>query len=91
MPEAVGKIIKIRNRYPGPPFISVNTVGEGLRKHLNLCFSCQRFKPNQPEHCRIAQELFEFSNTNHIAGPIVRCAHFDAKVGVDVSDSGAFQ
>ena len=91
MPNHEGKLVRIKNRFPGPPTMVVNTVGEGLRRCLNLCFVCRRFKPNQPEHCRIAQELFEFSNTNHIAGPIVRCAHFDAKDGVDVSESGAYQ
>ena len=86
-----GKIVRMANRYPGPPTIAVNTVGQGLARCLNLCFVCTRFKPNQPEHCRIAQELFDFSNANAIGGPIIRCAHFDPKIGVEVSDSGAYQ
>jgi hypothetical protein len=56
-----------------------------------LCFACRRFRPNEPEHCRIAQELFDFCNTNSIAGPIVRCAHFDPKDNVEVSNSGGYQ
>jgi hypothetical protein len=91
MPDHVGKIIRIKNRFPGPPTLAVNTVGEGMRKHINLCFACRRFRPNEPEHCRIAQELFDFCNTKSNAGPIVRCAHFDPKDNVEVSNSGGYQ
>jgi len=89
MPEHVGKIIRILNRFPnGPKTLALNTVGEGLRKHIHLCFSCRRFKPNEPEHCNIAQQFFDFCNTNHVAGPFIRCAHFDEKDGVLVSRAG---
>jgi hypothetical protein len=78
MPEQVGKIIRTKNRFPGPPFVTVNTVGEGLRKHINLCFACSHFKPNEAGHCKIAQELFEFGKHHGIGTALVRCAHFES-------------
>lgn len=88
MPEQVGKIICMRNRFPGPEWMWVNTVGEGLRKHINLCFACASFRPNSPEHCVIAQQFFEFSKANFVAGPLVRCAAFVASTGVETQQSG---
>ena len=85
----VGKIIRINNRFPGPKTLAINTVGEGLRRHINLCFACTRFQPNTPDHCRVAQDYFDFCNTNHVGGPLVRCAQFNPKDGVDVSSSQA--
>lgn len=87
MSERVGKIIRIRNKFPGPQTIAVNTVGEGLRKHINMCFACSRFSPSDPNHCTIAQEHFEFCKTNTIATAIVRCAQFRERVGVCVQES----
>ena len=87
MPEPVGKIIRIRNKFPGPPTISVNTVGEGLRKNINMCFACDRFRPSDPDHCPIAQQHFEFCKSNTIATAVVRCAMFVAKCHVTVTES----
>ena len=87
MPEQVGKIIRIRNKFPGPATIAVNTVGEGLRRHINMCFACDRFRPNEPDHCPVAQGLFDFSKANTVATAMVRCATFSAKRSVCVQDS----
>jgi len=90
--QHVGKIIRIKNRFPGPPTLVVNTVGEGLRKHLNLCFSCSCFHPDQLDvHCPIAQQTFEFSKTNSVSFALVRCAAFTPKPGVEVSDNSESQ
>lgn len=87
MPEQVGKIIRIRNKFAGPPTLAVNTVGEGLRKHINLCFACRLFRPNEPGHCRVAQQLFELCTSTGIATALVRCPEFVPTNGVDVQDS----
>lgn len=91
MPEQVGKIVRMPNRFPGPPTIAVNTVGEGLRKHINLCFACTRFKPSEPDHCPIAQEHFEFCKDRHVGTAIVRCANYDNTVNVAVSEAAGAQ
>ena len=79
MQEPIGQIIRIKNKFPGPPTIAVNTVGEGLRKHINMCFSCDRFHPNSTAHCPIAQEHFDFCKMNTIATATVRCVTFTPK------------
>ena len=86
--QHAGKIIRIRNRYPGTPTLVVSTVGEGFRKHLNLCFSCKRFNPDTPaEHCSIAQQVYDFSLANSVAFAMVRCGTFEPCSGIVVSDN----
>lgn len=87
MPEPVGKIIRIKNKFTGPPTLAVNTIGEGLQKHLKMCICCERLQPDSPEHCDLAEQLFEFSNRNAVATTMVRCANFEPKEQVRVSDS----
>ena len=84
----VGKIVKNKNRYPGPPNMVSNTIGEGLRRHINLCFSCVHFNPDTPEsHCQLAQHLHEFSKANGVFFPVVRCGTMEPKSGVEVTDN----
>ena len=89
MPENVGKIIRVKNKFPGPPTVAVNTVGEGLRRHINLCFSCRLFRPNEPGHCSAAQRLFDVCQDVGIGMAIMRCANFEPKPDVQVQDSHA--
>ena len=87
MPEPIGKIIRINNKFPGgPPTLAVNTIGEGLRKHLNMCFCCARFQPNSPDHCQIAEELLAFGKQHAIATLLVRCATFEPHESGQVTD-----
>lgn len=85
MSNHVGKIIVKKNLYPGPATTATNTVGEGLRKALNMCFVCTNFRPNEPDHCRVAQQMFDFCNQNHIGVIVYRCAFFEPKPGADVA------
>jgi len=89
MPEQVGKIIRIKNKFEGPTTLVVNTVGEGLRKHINLCGACSKFKPNRAGHCQIAQDMYEDNRADGIAVAIVRCAEFEPNKGVVVHEAGA--
>lgn len=84
MHEPAGKIIRIRNRYPGPPTLAVNTCAEGLKKVLNLCTFCKHFKPREPDHCTIAQQLFDFSNNAGISTILYRCPQYVPKSGREV-------
>ena len=86
----VGKVISIANKYPGPPRVFVNTVGEGLREHLHMCHGCRSFTPRDPaQHCQIAQALFDFCKSNHVGVTMVRCAAFVARENVSVHEAGA--
>lgn len=73
----LGKVVPIRNQFPdGPRVIYMNTVSEGLRKAITMCFACDKFKPNSPDHCLIAKNLHEFTKTNYIAVSVSRCSEF---------------
>ena len=85
--DHVGKIVRKRNLFPGPEMTVTNTVGEGIRKGLNMCFVCALFHPRQAGHCQMAQQLFTFSNTHHIGTILYRCAAFVPKLGVEVHQS----
>jgi hypothetical protein len=87
MPEPVGKIIRMKNRFPGPATLAVNTIGEGLRRHLNMCFCCDQFHPDDPEtHCGIAGELFDLCKTHGLGTILVRCPQFTPNSRVQVDD-----
>ena len=85
VPEQVGKIVRMQNRFPGPPTIAVNTIGVGLQKHLSLCPSCTLFDPAGPNHCPISDEHYQFCKAHHIGTILVRCASFVARPGVECS------
>ena len=87
MPDQIGTIIRCPNKFAGPPTLAINTVGEGLRRHINLCFVCCRFTPDKPGHCDIAQSLFDICKARGVANALVRCAEFDAVPGVEVRDA----
>lgn len=73
MVHPVGKIIRILNKYLGPKYLWVNTIGEGLRKHIHLCLTCTKNLPGKPENCTIAQRNYEYCRENNIGIILVRC------------------
>jgi hypothetical protein len=49
----------------------------GKNHEHGLCYSCDRFRPVDPENnCRIAQEVFTFNKTFRVISPIYGCAIF---------------
>ena len=51
----------------------VNPTTEALRKSECLCLNCGNLKPGQPDHCPIAQSLYEICVKKNIAMAITRC------------------
>jgi hypothetical protein len=87
MAQPVGKIIRIRNKFPGPKYLWVNTVGEGLRKHIHLCFSCTKHLPGQPENCPVSQHHYDHCRENGVGIVLVRCPLFDNRNPVNDSEN----
>lgn len=51
----------------------VNPTTESLRRDECLCLNCAKMKPGQPDHCPIAQALYEICKKGNIAMAITRC------------------
>jgi len=90
MPEHQGKIIRVKNRFPGTPTIAMSCAGIALFGGLHLCFQCVHYKPHEAGHCPIAQAQYDFNNAHNVSGPVVRCGHFEPKFGMAVSNSGEY-
>lgn len=86
MREDVGKLVRIRDVRSARKTVVVNTVGEGLRRHIHLCSKCKLFTPDKVGHCEIAQKLDEVVAAAGIATAIVRCPTFQPLPGVLVED-----
>ena len=42
----------------------------------SLCHQCARFKPNTPDNCVIAQEVFDNCVRLKVMSPIIECAEY---------------
>lgn len=51
----------------------VNPTTEALRKEECLCLNCGNMKPGKPDHCYIANQLYQISVKENIAMTITRC------------------
>ena len=85
-PQLVGKVIRIRNKFPGPPHLFVNTVSEGLRPHLHLCLHCQKSRMGESE-CRESQTMNQFTHDSAVGLIVVRCPQFEAGSHVYVKNT----
>ena len=47
-----------------------------LRREHCLCLHCLSLKPNQPENCKIAQQLFDLAQKNGLAMILTRCMYW---------------
>ncbi len=52
----------------------------GLHRRHCLCHACALFKPNTPENCPQAQELYEFCVKHNATAPMWECSGFQPKV-----------
>jgi hypothetical protein len=52
---------------------------KGKHKEHCLCFSCEKFKPNTPENCTIADENFELCKKHNLVLPVWECHTFKNK------------
>lgn len=76
----IGKAVSARNRDPGGPTqIWFNSIGSQLRKHINLCAGCSKWKPGSEHNCAIAQSVYEHQKAQGVGGPITQCVHMEPK------------
>lgn len=73
---SVGKIIRIRSRFKGSSHLWLNTIGEALRRHIHLCFSCDLHRVNGPDNCPVAAEYEKLSHENTMGHCVTRCPNF---------------
>jgi len=57
---------------------------KGKHRNVCLCYSCDRFKPEAPEKCKIAHALYELVVKSRIVAPVWECAEF-LELGVKTS------
>ena len=58
--------------------VSVQDHNKGLHQQHCLCFQgCKFFKPNTPDNCHLAQELFEYDVKYGMTTPVWECPKYD--------------
>jgi hypothetical protein len=69
-----------KETHPRDGEVWVNPATESLRKDECLCFNCAKCKPGQPDHCPIAQALFEICKKGKVALAVTRCPEWETNV-----------
>lgn len=54
-------------------------VMDGQRREHCLCMNCDKMKPGEPDHCRIAQKGYELCVTENVAFMMTRCPYWAPK------------
>lgn len=54
----------------------VNSYARGQHREHCLCFSCERFKPDTRENCRIAKEVYALCVREDLVLPVWECPLF---------------
>jgi hypothetical protein len=57
--------------------VSVQSDLRGKHRDHCLCHKCEHFRPNTPENCPIAQELFELCVKYNLTTPVYECPIFE--------------
>ena len=57
--------------------VSVREDLKGRHKEFCLCYSCDKFKPDKPENCPIAQENYELCVRRDLVLPVLECPEFE--------------
>ena len=57
----------------------VNSTTESMRKKECLCLNCGKFKPDQPDHCPIAQSFYKLCVAGKNAITMTRCKPWESK------------
>jgi hypothetical protein len=57
--------------------VAVRAELKGKHKDFCLCYSCEKFKPNMPENCPIAQENYELCVKRDLVLPVWECPEFE--------------
>lgn len=58
--------------------VSVMEKDKGNHRQHCLCWQgCKLFKPNTPENCKIAQEVYELNVKHNLTTPVFECPVFE--------------
>jgi len=57
--------------------VSVRKELKGRHKDFCLCYSCDKFKPNTPENCPIANEVYTLCVQENLVLPVWECPAFE--------------
>ena len=57
------------------------------RQQCCLCFSCDRMKPGDPEHCEAAQKFYQVCVDYNCAFIMTRCRDWEPKEKTDQGES----
>lgn len=60
--------------------VCVRSELKGKHRDHCLCFSCQRFKPDTKENCRIAKEVYALCVREDLVLPVWECPLFEEKI-----------
>ncbi len=79
-PVLVGGGFDLTMHY-GPGKVWVRRVLKGRHREHCLCYSCDRFKPEDREkNCRVANLLYELCRTLNIVIPVWECPKFEEDI-----------
>ena len=56
--------------------VTVRSDLKGKHRKVCMCYSCDKFKPEAPERCKIAHALYELVVKFRIVAPVWECAEF---------------
>lgn len=54
---------------------------KGQHRNYCLCYQCDKFLPNNPRNCPIAQALFKLNVKHALTTPVFECPEFILKEG----------
>lgn len=59
--------------------VVVNSEFKGRHKEICLCYSCENFKPDQRDNCRIAQAVYSLDKSYFLVTPVLECPEYEKK------------
>jgi len=51
---------------------------KGHHKDYCLCYSCEKMTPGKPDHCLVAQGLYDYDCKHGVTTPVFECSLFVA-------------
>lgn len=69
----MGKIIRY---YHHDMLVAVDEDLKGKHREHCLCFRCQKFHPNTPENCDLAEQNYRACKINDMTMPVWECPKF---------------
>jgi hypothetical protein len=64
----------------------------GLHREHCLCYRCEKYYPDTPENCWLAEEIYRMNKKYNLVTPVWECRLFETKIKhleIKVDDSQA--